>query len=143
MNIGNNRIENPEVTVNRHASTLAEIRRMHDEYRAMQDELSDARRTIDQQQNKIELLEHTLHQTRSERNICQRKLIRLAEAMSMMHTLSEKAHAIMLDAKEWEEQYHQEEQTEVQGEPDDVQRKSASEIVALIKNAGQTGNGQG
>lgn len=126
--------EHPETVIQRHATTLSEVRRMHDEYRVMQDELAHCRRTIDQQTNMIELLKNQLDKSQNEGAIYHRKLIRLAEAMSMMHQLSAKAHEIMLSTQEWDEQ--EAERAKHEAQPQSEQH-SAAEIVALIRDAGR------
>lgn len=87
-------------TANRHATTLAEIQQMTDDYRRMQTQVAELQRALDQRDNKIDLLEAALSDSRSGEKIYRRKLIRLASAMEMMVRLGADAELIMRDARE-------------------------------------------
>lgn len=96
--------------VDRHATAMAEIQKLHDDYNAMRAELTNAYRKLDQQQNMIEVLTTDKERYFQERSLFQRKLIRLAAAMDHIGALSEEAQAIMRDSRDWEEQYDAEDQ---------------------------------
>jgi hypothetical protein len=91
------------MTANRHATTLAEIQQMTEDYRKMQMELATCYRENDAKMNKIELLETALMESRNGEKIYRRKLIRLAAAMEMIGRLSSEAEAIMKSAREIDE----------------------------------------
>ena len=105
--------EHPDATMHRHAATLSEIKKMHEDYAGMQRELFDARALIARQSNQIELLHTDSERWRHEASIYRRKLIRLAAAMDMMGKLAVDADAIMRSAKEFEEA-----DREVAGQPE-------------------------
>jgi hypothetical protein len=95
--------EHPETTLHRHAAAMAEIQTMRDNYEAMSAEVAESRRTIDKLENAVDMLKTALDEERHVGRVTQRKLIRLAGAMSAMSRLAAEADVIMRDAKEFEE----------------------------------------
>lgn len=93
----------PDITANRHATTLAEIQQMTEDFRRMQSEVAGLHRDLDARDNKIDLLEKALSESRDGEKVYRRKLIRLAAAMSNIGLLSREAEAIMKDSREVDE----------------------------------------
>jgi septal ring factor EnvC (AmiA/AmiB activator) len=92
-----------DTAANRHAQTLAEIQQMTTDYRSMQLKVASYERDLDAKDNRIELLEAALLESRNGEKVYRRKLIRLAAAMEMMVRLGQDAEKIMRDAREIDE----------------------------------------
>jgi hypothetical protein len=90
----------PDAALQRHATALAEMQQLRDDYQTMLAEVTEARRTIDRLTNRTELLETSLSESRQGEKVYRRKLIRLASAMDLMTKLAADAEVIMRDAKE-------------------------------------------
>lgn len=119
--------EPPHVTDQRHAQALADIQRMRSEYATMQGMLAAAESEIASLKHRNELLADDKEHYRQNAGVFQRKLIRLASAMSMMHKLSAEAEAIMRDSKDFEEEMNKAEQAKAQ------ETNMGAEIVGLLK----------
>lgn len=93
--------ERPPAPVSqRHAAAFAELKAMETTYQQVAEENADLRRKLDAALNKAELLQNALDDERQHSRIYQRKLIRLAAAMSGIGALCADAEQIMRDAKE-------------------------------------------
>lgn len=112
-----------QTAIERQASALDELRELHRNYEALTRQVDEDRRTIERLQDRLGLLADTLRNEQAEKAIINRKLIRLAEAMSAMHLLSGKAHEIMVSVQE----YAQETPEEAEAE-----QESAREIVTQL-----------
>ena len=104
--------EPPDATLSRHATTLSELKKMHEDFAAMQAQAASDARVIDRQQNRIDVLEQEVEHWRRDCSIYRRKLIRLAAAMDMIGKLSHEAEEIMRSAREFEEAQKEAEEAE-------------------------------
>lgn len=87
----------------RTAAAFAEIRALEEQHAALEAENASLKRAVDQQDNKIDLLQAALDDERQNSRIYQRKLIRLATSMAGIGALTAEAEKIMRDTKEVEE----------------------------------------
>jgi hypothetical protein len=87
----------------RHAQTLEEIKAMSENYSNMQAICTEQIRKIDALQNKVDLLQVALDDSRHAERVYRHKLIRLASAMENISLLTTQAEGIMKDAREIDE----------------------------------------
>lgn len=88
----------------RQAGAIDEIRQLHADYADLMRKTDEDRRTIDRQADRITLLVSDLRTAQQEAKIYQRKLIRLASAMTNMSRLAADADEIMRSVQDWEEE---------------------------------------
>lgn len=88
----------------RQAVALDEIRQLHADYADLMAKADEDRRTIERQADRITLLVGDLRTAQQESKVYQRKLIRLASAMTNMSRLAADAEEIMRSVQEWEEE---------------------------------------
>ena len=93
----------PNPVAQRTAAAFAEIKNLEDTVHKLFGENTEARRELDRRANQIELLDSTLEREREQKEIYQRKLVRLATAMAGIGALCAEAVRIMEDVKEVEE----------------------------------------
>lgn len=116
----------PATPLERQASALTELKELHEAYGMLVTQADQDRRTIERQQDRIDLLVTNLQNEQQEKAVINRKLIRLAAAMKHMHILSAEAHEIMLSVQDWQE-------TEAQAV---AEQESARQIVATLPQNG-------
>lgn len=90
--------------INRHAQTLAEVQRMHDDLEGTRQHLTEAHREIDRLNNLVELLQQDKDKYYQEARMFERKLVQLCasvrnigtlcvESMQVVQALQEDEHA--------------------------------------------------
>lgn len=110
----------------RQANALDEIRQLHADHADLLRKTEEDRRTIERQQDRIILLNSDLRTAQQEAKIYQRKLIRLAGAMSSMSRLAQDADEIMRSVVDWVDETPEEAQAE---------QESAQQAVANLPAA--------
>lgn len=102
-----NTITRPQVqfdtTLQRQAGAIDEIRMLHAEHEDLKRKSEEDRRTIQQLQDRCSMLIGELRTSQQEGKIYQRKLIRLASAMTNIGRMSQDAEEIMRSVQDWEE----------------------------------------
>lgn len=116
--------ERQDETIHRQAGALAEVQRIHADNMVMLDKIEQDRRTIERLEDRCTLLNAELSKSQQEGKVYQRKLIRLAAAMSGIGRLTQDAVEIMRSCQEWQE-------TE-QERSDQGDQKTAAEIIESL-----------
>lgn len=86
----------------RHAAAFAEIKAIEAAYESLQIRNAELEREIDKVVNQRDLLDAALRQERIDCKVYQRKLIRLATAMSGIGALTAEAEQIMRDVADFD-----------------------------------------
>lgn len=127
-----NAITNPSqftTTTERQANALDEIRQLHADHADLLRKTEEDRRTIERQQDRIILLNSDLRTAQQESKIYQRKLIRLASAMSSMSRLAQDADEIMRSVVDYEEETPEHAQAEQESAQQAVANLPVSELA--------------
>lgn len=122
------RRELPDTMIERHATTLSEIKKLHEDFEAMRQENVNYGRVVDKLTNKCEVLAVEAERWRNDASLYHRKLIRLAAAMEMIGKLSTDAEAIMRSVQEIEDV------AEANGDP---QAKAIAAVEEALATAGK------
>lgn len=125
--------EPQHVTDQRHAEALSSIQKMRNDYANMHQSLADAERENARLKDLIAVLQEDKTHYRENAEVYQRKLIRLANSMSMLGKLSEEAMAIMKDASDFEEAVARSEKENMQT------GQSAADLVGELRAMKLTG----
>lgn len=118
-------MEHLEDTMNRQAGALAEVQRIHADNMRMHDLAEQNRRAIERLEDQCAFLKEELSKSQQEGKVYQRKLIRLAAAMSGISRLAQDADEIVRSTKEWD-------QVLKESQEGDETEKTAAEIVASL-----------
>jgi hypothetical protein len=113
----------------RQALALDEIRQLHAAYADLLRKTDEDRRTIDRQADRIALLVADLRTAQQEGKVWQRKLIRLASAMSSMSRLAQDADEIMRSVVDWVDETPEEAQAEQESAQQAVANLPVSEVA--------------
>lgn len=87
---------------NRHAQAFAEIKAMEDNYHTAMEEIIELKRSLDSVTNQRDLLDAQMQHERDQKEIFQRKLVRLAASMSGIGALTKEAEEIMRQVEQVE-----------------------------------------
>jgi hypothetical protein len=96
----------------RQANALDEIRQLHADHADLLRKTEEDRRTMERQADRITLLVGDLRTSQQEAKVWQRKLIRLASAMTNMSRLAADADEIMRSVQDWVDETPEEAQAE-------------------------------
>lgn len=107
----------------RQAGAIEEIRQLHAAYADLLRKTAEDRRTIERQEDRIEMLITDLRTAQQESKVYQRKLIRLASAMTNMSRLAADADEIVRSVQDWQNETPEEAEAE---------RESARVAVAAL-----------
>jgi gas vesicle protein len=118
-------MNNPAQPIERRAEALAELRTLHEEHAEQARIIEGQRKTIERLEDKVDLMQDSLTESRQNERVVTRKLIRLAAAMANMSTLAKVAEEIMHSVKEWHDETPEDGASE---------QKSAEDIVAQISH---------
>ena len=122
-------VEHLEDTMNRQAGALAEVQRIHADNMRMHDLAERNRREIERLEYQCHFLKEELSKAQQEGKVYQRKLIRLADAMSGMSRLAQDGDEIVKSTQEWDEVIHE-------SEPQKAAEKAEDEkaLAAIVES---------